>query len=431
MALGRAVAADTGAARVATVADAVGALDLATFPLLKGAKEPSTRDVARLAYNAKSDCKTAYEFQQKTLSRLGWTELPGSMATDQYASGMFTRNGYLVSVSAMPNADPQEPGLAGVQIMLHGNVDLAKLPVPPGLKATYGGPQLAMYSTDAPVAQTAEECRKRFLAAGWQPYGKAGDTQFFKQNAVRLTVTVMSAPAQGGKTAVTFSSEQLSADVPAPADTVQLQYSDSTKEVLFDTKETEETIAAFYRTALAETGWKATTENLIQIDWKKVLIFRNPAMDMLTLEMYPVKDENVLRVTANFDPAVEVAAVEKRLDDQAAAARKKKDDEARMPIPKATITLPAGANLTEESKTRLEFTVSSGKAQAAALAIRKALKDAGWNEEVLAADAAVAEIRFKKVSQEISLSYVDPGFIPGEFTVTGSSVELEKATGGN
>jgi hypothetical protein len=43
----------------ATVAEAVNVLDLTTFPLLKGADEPSSRTVAQLSYNAASDCTAA------------------------------------------------------------------------------------------------------------------------------------------------------------------------------------------------------------------------------------------------------------------------------------------------------------------------------------------------------------------------------------
>ena len=48
---------EKGGAKPATVAEAVKVLDLATFPLMKGANEPSERNVARLSYNVPSDCK--------------------------------------------------------------------------------------------------------------------------------------------------------------------------------------------------------------------------------------------------------------------------------------------------------------------------------------------------------------------------------------
>jgi len=145
----------------------------------------------------------------------------------------------------MPGSDPTQPGMVNVSLNLHGNVDLRKLPIPPHLKSLYAGPQIAMYSTDTPVAETTEQCRKLLLAAGWQPYGQAEGTLWFKQNAVRLTASIASAPAQEGKTSVSFSTEQLSADVPAPAETVQLQYADTTKQILFDTKDSEDNTSRF------------------------------------------------------------------------------------------------------------------------------------------------------------------------------------------
>lgn len=416
---------DKKAAKPATVEDAVKALDLAKFPLMKGASEPN-RSVAQLSYNAPSDCKSAFEFQQKALIAQKWTEVPGSTVTDQYASGVFTRDGFVASLSTTPLPDPKQPGLVNITLMLHGNVDLKKLPVPADAKAIYVGPQVAMYATESPLAKTVEATRKQLLAQGWQLYGTAGDVQFFKQNAIRLTASIAAAPAQGGKTSISFSAEQLSADIPAPAETVQLQYSDSTKQILFDTKDTEDNIVAFYRKALDAAGWKATTDNTIKIDWKNVLIFRNAAKDMLTMEMYFVKDEKVLRVTVKHQSAAEVAAIEKRLDEQAAAAKMKKDQEKNAKLPTVKITLPKGATLTEVTKKQLEFTVGAGKAKAAATSIRKALKEAGWKEDVTAAEDMLGEIGFTKDKQEISLSYVDTGIMPAEFTIKGTRVELEK-----
>jgi hypothetical protein len=415
-----------GAGKPATVIEAVRVLDLTTFPLLKGAKEPVNRSVARLSYTAPSDCKTAFEFQRKALASQKWTELPGSNATAEYANGTFTRAGFVASMSVSPLGDPKQPGMVNVSLMLHGNVDLKKLPIPADLKPTYVGPQVAMYSTDVSVEKTAEACRKLLLAQGWQPYGKAGDTQFFKQNAIRLTSYITAAPALKGKTSVSFSAEQLSADVPAPAETVQLQYSDSTKQILFDTKDTEDGIVAFYRKTLGSAGWKATTDNTIKVGFKNVMIFRNTPQDLFELEMYEMKEEQVLRVTLKHQSAAEVAAIEKRLDEAVAAKKSKKEP----PLTKVKIVLPPGAKLTEEAKTRLEFTVGAGKAKVAAESIRKGLRDAGWKEVVTTADAMVGEIAFTKDNQELTLSYVDTGFMPAEFTIRGTRVELEKATAG-
>ena len=89
-------------ARPATVADATRVLDLTTFPAMKGAKEPLSRSVSRLSYNVPGDCQTAFDFHRKTLTSMKWSEVSGSSVTKDYGSGMFTRDGFLASVSVSP-----------------------------------------------------------------------------------------------------------------------------------------------------------------------------------------------------------------------------------------------------------------------------------------------------------------------------------------
>lgn len=409
-------------AKVATVADALKELNLLTLPAVQGADEPINRTVGRIYYNVKADLKTAFEFHQRQFLKAKWAELPGTAVTDQYASGMFSHNGFVASLSASPTG---EAGQVSVSIQLHGNVDLQKLPQPVNLKPVYVGPQVAMYSSDESVEKTVATTHKLLQEQGWLPYGKAGDVQFFRQNAVILTVSIAAAPAQMGKTMLSLSAEQISAEVPAPVENVQLQYSDSTKQILFDTKQSEADIEKFYRETLAKQGWKATTEKPFSIDWKHGLIFLNEAKDMLELEMYEVKDENVLRVTVRHYTKAERDIIEAELK-KALEAKKNK------PMPKlATVKIPfpAGAQSEEETETTIEFTVPSGKGKAAASAIRKTLTDAGWKESVLLADDPLGVIEFKKDELEISLNYVDPGFLPAEITVNGTGVKLEKDAG--
>src|SRR5204862_4964768 len=95
------------------------------------------------------------------------------------------------------------------------NVDLTKMKLPAGTTKVYAGPLTSMYVTGASVADTAAECRKLVLAEGWEPYGSAGDINYYKRNGIRLQLGVVSAPAQGGKTMITFLREQISSDIPA------------------------------------------------------------------------------------------------------------------------------------------------------------------------------------------------------------------------
>src|SRR4051812_2610060 len=192
----------------ATVEQAAHVLDLSTFPLMEGANEPQQRNVANLGYNVASTPKQAFEFQRKQLTDRKWKESRDTTFTDQTASGTFTRSGFMVSVSAYPLGDGK------IAVFLHnqGNVSLSKLPRPEKTKTVYSAATAAMYVTDAPVDATKDACRKLFLAEGWQPYGSAGDTQSFKQNAIVIGATVSSAPAQGGKTMISYSTELVSAD---------------------------------------------------------------------------------------------------------------------------------------------------------------------------------------------------------------------------
>ena len=115
------------------------------------------------------------------------------------------------------------------------------------------GDPTAMYATEAAVAATADACRNLFVAQGWVPYGKAGDSAFFKQNANLVTATVSSAPAQGGKTMIQYSNQLISADIPAPPDVEDLRYVDEPPELTFATTN-QDAIVDFYRKTLADCG---------------------------------------------------------------------------------------------------------------------------------------------------------------------------------
>jgi hypothetical protein len=134
---------DATARRPATVDEAAKVLDLSTIPLLQGANAPAHRRSAELFYEGKADVKKAYEFHKQTLLAKGWKELPGSNVAADSAFGTFAKDGFATSMSVFPG-DAKKPGTVKVLISQHGNVDLAKLPVPPDAKLVYAGPAVAM-----------------------------------------------------------------------------------------------------------------------------------------------------------------------------------------------------------------------------------------------------------------------------------------------
>ncbi len=416
----------------ATVEQAARAIDLSTVPLVTGSKPPWPRRAAGLSYAATSDVKTAFEFHRKALTSQGWKELPNTSDTAQSASASFGKNGFVLSLSVFPNGQPREV-LIGLQNQ--GNIKPGQLPTPPNVKPVYVGDMSAMYVTDATVPETAGTVRKLLLAQGWIPYGGAGDSAYYKRNAIQVTATVAAAPAQGGKTMISYSGEQLSADLPAPTDAEDLRYTDPTLELSFQTAANKATIVDFYRKTLATTKWEPTLDHLVQIDGRDTMIFRNPGKDMLTLTFSSNRDGK-LPVSMHFQSAAEIAELDRRIKEQAPALRAAADaeraketareTEANKPSPKVAVTLPPEASDVEASKDEINFSVANGKAKATVEILRKQFQDAGWKEDLAALDPMAGAISFSKETQEVTIHYTDTGIMPAEITISAMRADLER-----
>ena len=418
----------------ATVEQAARVLDLSTFPLMDGAKPLESPQVANLFYLATGDVKTAFEFNRKALVAQGWKELPNSSVTDQSASGMFSRSGFVVFVTVTPSGD----GSLQVRLLNQGNVKPGKLPVPPNAKAVYVGDSTAMYETAAAVPATADAIRNLFVAQGWVPYGDAGDTAVFKQNANLATVTVSSAPARGGKTMIQYSNQLISADIPAPPNVEDLRYVDEPPELTFATTN-QDAIVDFYRKTLATAGWKSTMEKMVDVDGKPTMIFRNPGKDMLTLAATGVLQGKLL-FSVRFQSAAEIAERDRKIKEAApklrAAAEAKAAKEAKEAaelaeknkVPKVAVTLPADAKIVKQTNDSIKFTVGKGKAKAAVESLRKQFRDAGWKEDVASVTGMSGIVSVSKEGgPSVTITYTDTGFLPTELSVSAFRAELEAA----
>ena len=414
----------------ATVEQAARVLDLSTFPLMDGARSSESRHVANLSYVAPGDPKKALEFHRKTFVAQGWKELPNSTISDESASAMFSRDGFVVSLSVIPF----EANGVTVRLQNLGNVKPGKLPVPPNAKPVYQGEPTAMYSTDIALPATADAIRNLFVAQGWTPYGKAGDSDFFKQNAILVTSTVSSAPAQGGKTMIQYSNQLISSDIPAPPNVEDLRYVDEPPELTFATMN-QDAIVDFYRKTLAATGWKSTMDKMVDVDEKPTMIFRNSAKEMLTLATTGVLGGKLL-VSVRFQSAAEIAELDRRIKEEApklrAAAEAKAAKEAaelaeRSKVPKVAVTLPADAKDVKRTKDEIKFTVGKGKAKAAVESFRKQFRDAGWKEDVASLERMAGTLLFSKDGQSVNITYSDTGFVPTEVSVSAMRAEFEAA----
>jgi len=419
----------------ATVEQAAKILDLSMFPQMDGAKSSESRHVANASYVAPGDAKKALEFYRKTFVAQGWKELPNSTTTDESASAMFARDGFIVSLSVIPY---EKTGVS-VRLQNLGNVKPGQLPVPPGAKAVYVGDPTAMYDTTTAVPATADAVRNSFIAQGWVPYGDAPDTAVFKKNAILATAYISSAPARGGKTSIQYSNQLISSDIPAPPNVDDLRYVDEPPELTFATTN-QDAVVDFYRKTLTAAGWKSTMEKMVDVDGKPTMIFRNPAKEMITLAVPYDYGSGKLGVSVRFQSATELAERDRKMKEMAprliAEAEAKAAKEAaeaaalaeKNKPPKVAVTLPAGAKDVKQTNDSIKFTLGKGKAKAAIESLRAQFRDAGWKEDHATMEKMAGTLLFSKEGGgSINVTYSDTGFMPTEVSVSAFRAELEAA----
>ena len=227
---------------MSTVEAAAKVIDLRTLGTPEGAELHGEQHVGAMSYGTSADPTAAYMFQKQQLTKLGWKELAGAMTQAAYASGMFSKDGYSLSVSTSASGQPEKERATFVYIMNFGNVSLKSLPVVKGATSTFVSEATAVYSVDLKVQDATDKTRKLLHEAGWQPYGYNDVSPELKQfqvkrNAIQIGVMVNVAPAQGNKTVVMYSSSLLAADIPAPANAEQLSFTGQQKTLRFESPE--------------------------------------------------------------------------------------------------------------------------------------------------------------------------------------------------
>ena len=411
----------------ATVEAAARVLDLRTFPVPQGAKVSDRRTLAMLMFEAPGGAKAAFDLLRRQFTERGWKELPGSYQDDANASGHFSKEGFIVAASTSNVVgDPRKDGWSRVSVVNHGNIAPAKLPAPPGVKPFYPSASEASYITEAKVPETAAACRKLLLAAGWTPYGTASSDpespmMYFKRNAIRLMAWVSSAPAQGGKTIIKYSTDLLSADLPVPPDATDPRYNDGDRSLRFDSPDEQAgAIVEFYQQQLPKQAWKPTTERPV-VDERKgtqFLIFRNPQGDMISLDLTRFTD--IVRVKVQHQTAAKVAELDRLAEEE---AERRRQELARKSVKvKVAVPLPALAAKIEQDRADLfEFTLGTGGGPVAFGAFREHFLKDGWSEEEgTRTEANTGSMSIKKGEATIRFSYFDSGITDAEITVSGS-----------
>lgn len=268
----------------ATVAEAIAAVDLRKLPIPADVEDPSVGPTD-VGFQTKEPLKATYDAVEQFLLDAGCKPYSDRQSYPGSISGGYTKNGFRFSVLASSYEQQGKESSTSIFVRNLGNVNLARLPTPDGAKVWHSFPDTAAFITDAGVEETRKAMHEKLLAAGWQPYGGAADTRNYKQNATQIGVTINSPPATPGQTVITFGSEQLGADLPAPPTATRVDYSDNPTQVYVEFPGSAEEAIKFNQEALTPAGWKATTDTPIEDGREQMLIFRNPGKDMLTLKV--------------------------------------------------------------------------------------------------------------------------------------------------
>jgi hypothetical protein len=468
----RIFAQESVAAKAATVEAAAKVLDLRTFSLPEGAEMLGEQSVGALSYGTSADPKAAYEFQKKQLSKLGWKELPGAMTDAAYASGMFSKEGYTLSVSTSSSGQPEKERATFVYLMNFGNVSLKSLPVIKGATSTFINEATAVYSADMKVQDAADSTLKLLLDAGWQPYGYNDVSPELKQfqvkkNAIQIGVMVNVAPAQGNKTAVMYSSSLLAADIPAPANAEQLNFTGQQKTLRFESPEDFAAVVGFYEKTLPAQGWKPSGAKMVvgEGDFGRPVasrVFTNAAGDVIDVSLEKSEDKTsavvkhlskqeieaaqkqlgedqkkLLAESAAADEEMEksddsepdVDALANALIAEALGGKGKKNNGKKKAAAAASdavqIKIPEGTKVNRTSDNVLQIKVGAGKGKKTAEFIQGHLAADGWEAEGDDLEKDSGNLDFKKDSQSITLTYVDTGFTDVMMMLIGIGAELD------
>lgn len=316
----------------ATIEEATKVLDLRQLSLPPMAEPSGDRQLSSMTYNTAEDPKTAYKFHQDQLVKAGWKELPGTSLDAAYAAGSFQKTGYTLSITTTMISE----GKTMVALNNHGNVELSSLPVVKGAESVFANAITAIYSTKEPVEKVTAATKELLTNAGWTSYGEnnLGDEQKIfnlKKNAILLNVMISVAPAQNNQTSIMMNVSLMPADLPAPADAKELQFTPMFKTLSLQTAMDYDAVGKFYQTELGKKGWKSTAPEVSVSDDdfgrpQGLMVFRNTAEDMITLNLKKIED--VTDVTVKHQTKAEWKEEEERAKEAIKNAQAAEEEEA-------------------------------------------------------------------------------------------------------
>ena len=411
-------------AQIATVAEARAVLDLTALAPIELVGEVE-KSVAFQSYRAKGEVEPIARKIDAALTAKGLKQLSGAMFQAEYCSVTYGKDGFHFVLTVMPS----ETGIALVNLANLGNVDFRKLPIAKLGKELFVQPASAIFNCEGNVDETRKACRDVLEKDGWEWFGETTVSFYMRKNAVRIQVMCSESPTQKGQSMIQVSAEQMSSTLPIIPDLVRVDYTEQTGRLDGDSKLPTEELTSQLRKTLEKNGWTATTEAPIKIDFRETTIFRNATDELVELSIHQFDD--LSRFEMQYMTAEKVAAENKRAKAAADKAQEKmaaEQDRLNNPVAIAIEPLES-ATLQESQPQVVEFTAASGKAQSIIKKWLEKQKAAGWKVETNTEAKEVGDYTLSKGEQTIMVSFMDPGFIPGEITiktVEGFKIEIKK-----
>jgi len=292
---GPATSAPAGADRAAastSFREAVAAIDLRTFPMLKHG-EVFYQSARRVGYAmADSDLNGAMNFYREKLGAAGWKLGKIELLPDQHFGSLeATRQGFQLNVSIVK--DPRS-GAMHAFVENYGNVDARLLPRYAGVEPEQTYFHSAHFRTKDGIDPVARDLFKRCKALGWLPYtshgGRTGNVEGkvwymrFVRGAINLNIQVT---AEEGYTGIMYGVSLLNYGAPIPPDvteTIDLT-EDPTLRLFFTTKLSPADVLDFYRRELPPMGWKIGAGPTPAENGETHTALTGPAGEKLVLKM--------------------------------------------------------------------------------------------------------------------------------------------------
>jgi hypothetical protein len=405
----------------ATVEEAVALLDMRSLPVFEGAEFRGDRvQIGQLTYEVKAGIQQVYEFQRQQLIDRGWQELSEGRQEGEYPSAFFTQRGFVLHLSASKSYEPDKNDYCSLSLCNCGNVLLSKLPVPRSVQPHYPSPRQASYVTTDDAEATREWCRNSLLDLGWNSYGSAGDTMYFKQNAIKLSARVSTHDNQPGKTFISYDAELLSADIPMPEGVEHSQYIDSMKRLTFVCSNTRfPELTNFYTSSFANHGWQPTSEPVTD-DRTTSVVYRNAGGDIITLDMENYNERS--RVAVVHRSAGEIATLAQEMRDEAQKQAAKMAGVDANSSANVKLPIPGKALKVEQAEPNsVAITVAKGTGKSISEAWQKHFVADGWQANIAQLEQQFGVLQLSKDGLSLNLNFVDTG-LANEVTLQVSEI---------